>query len=197
MPYIPLWYFTFENEKSIIPSTINSHILYMWIFSHSEHFIYWPPPHLSNLCCTSFVNYISCHFSHVQREPYFLGLENYAKLPDDHMYLIYHIQTIILQCPMQYFHFTPYSLLWPFQSKNDWPIFLNSSDAHIWWMCIISCYLHFIQLDQSHLSNIWHTSFVMPFICILSNFNGTHSYTYYFELKLGMTGTHHNWVPII
>ena len=131
----------------------------------------------------------NCHFATFQRKSYFLSLENYAKLPHGSMPIIYHIQTLILQCQMQYFHFTPCSLLCPFQSKNDRTIFLNSSDAHIWWMCIISCYLHFISVEQIHLSNIWHTSFVMPFICLLSNSKATPSYPNHFELKIGNVDT--------
>ena len=101
-----------------------------------------------------------CHFGNILRESYFYDLGNYAKIPDGSMSLIDHIQSIILQCLMQYFYFSPYSLLWLFQSKNDQAIFPSSNDAHIWWECIIFHCLHFIPLDQIHLGNIWHTSFV-------------------------------------
>ena len=132
-----------------------------------------------------------CHFGNILRGSYFYDLENYSKLPDGSMSLIDHIQSIILQCLMQYFYFGQYSLLWLFQSKNDLAIFPSSNDAHIWWMCIIYLSLHFITLDQIHLGNIWHTSFVVPSLCNLSNSKASHSYPNPFEVKLGRVDTHH------
>ena len=88
---ISLW----KNDKPIYPSTINSHILWMLIFWHYKHVIYWAQTHLSNIWCTSFVNYISCHYTHVQRNPYIICLENYAKLPSGSISIPYNIYPII------------------------------------------------------------------------------------------------------
>ena len=43
---------------------------------------------------------------------------------------------------------------------------------------------HFTPLAQPHLSNIWDTSFVMPFLCQIANSKANPSYTNHLALKL-------------
>ena len=58
-----------------------------------------------------------------------------------------------------------YPLLCHFQSNNYSDTFHSSKNSTLLWIGLISPPECFTPLSQPHLSNIWGTSFVMPFLC--------------------------------
>ena len=187
----------FQNRKATLPFHHKSSY-----FGNVDNFLFWDFLPLNSNSFEQYMRYLlcilqNCHSSHILRKPYFGNLENYVKLPHDSMTLIDHVQPIMLPCPGNKPLFCPGTLLGLNQSKIRNTFFLQPNQAHIWWISMISCPLHFIPLDLSHLSHIWHTSFVMSRICLLCISKETTSYTNPFELKLGKVFTHPMEVPNI
>ena len=103
-----------------------------------------------------------------QSHHHICSLENSAKLPDGSLIHIHHPHAKILHSPMQYFQVEPYFLICHFQSQSDLDTFHSYRNSAILGRCIIPPREHFTPLAQPHLSNIWGTSFVMPFSCMFA-----------------------------
>ena len=94
---------------------------------------------------------------------------NSTKLPYASLMHVDHSHGKVSRSPTQYSKVKSYILLCRFRSRDYPDTFHSSKNSTILGSCLNPPSEHFTPLPQPHLSNIWGTSFVVLFSCLLAN----------------------------